>query len=96
MQIVYERPWLYPAQRKAIFDAVDHAGALARYAIIEASTKAGKTVGCMAWLTEQAFIHGKPGRNYWWVAPVYPQAKIGSDASSGGCPRRSTSPTKPK
>ena len=27
-----------PAQQKAIFDAVDHAGELARYAIIEAST----------------------------------------------------------
>jgi len=87
MQIVYERPWLYPAQRKAIFDAVDHAGALARYAIIEASTKAGKTVGCMAWLTEQAFIHGKPGRNYWWVAPVYPQAKIAFRRIKRGLPK---------
>lgn len=87
MHIVYERPWLYEAQRKAIFDAVDMAGALARYAIIEASTKAGKTVGCMAWLTEQAFVHGKPGRNYWWVAPVYPQAKIAFRRIKRGLPK---------
>jgi len=66
---VYVRPWLYPAQSRAIF-------APERYAIIEASTKAGKTVGCMVWLTELALTTGKPGRNYWWVAPIYAQAKI--------------------
>lgn len=87
MQIIYERPWLYPAQQRAIFDAVDAAGELARYAIIEASTKAGKTVGCMAWLTEQAMVHGKPGRNYWWVAPVYPQAKIAFRRIKRGLPK---------
>ena len=48
--IEYERPWLYPAQQAAIFDARDLNGQAARYALIEASTKAGKTVGCMAWL----------------------------------------------
>lgn len=46
-----------------------------RYALIEASTKAGKTVGCIVWLYEQAF-QGREGRNYWWVAPIFPQAKI--------------------
>jgi hypothetical protein len=46
-----------------------------RYGLIEASTKAGKTVGCIVWLYEQAF-GGKEGRNYWWVAPIFPQAKI--------------------
>lgn len=74
--IEYTRPWLYEAQQKAIFDAVDREGQPARYAVIEASTKAGKTVGCMAWLLEQALVHGGPNRNFWWVAPVYPQAKI--------------------
>ena len=74
--IEYTRPWLYAAQQRAIFDAVDPKGALARYAIVEASTKAGKTVGCMAWITEQALLNGGPNRNFWWVAPVYPQAKI--------------------
>lgn len=67
-QAIYRRPWLYPAQREAIF-APD------RYAVVEASTKAGKTVGCIVWLTEQAMA-GKAGQNYWWVAPVYPQTKI--------------------
>jgi hypothetical protein len=43
--------------------------------MIEAATKTGKTVGCIAWLFEQA-IFGKRGENYWWIAPVYPQAQI--------------------
>lgn len=52
-----------------------------RYTIVEATTKAGKTVGCIVWLFEQAIanLDGKPnkdGCNYWWVAPVYSQAKI--------------------
>lgn len=62
-------PKLYPKQRAAIFEPK-------RYSVIEASTKAGKTVGCMVWLLDQAVTHGKPGRAYWWVAPVYPVAKI--------------------
>jgi hypothetical protein len=46
-----------------------------RYGLIEASTKSGKTVGCIAWLYEQAWL-SKAGRNFWWVAPIYAQAKI--------------------
>ncbi|MDB5282751.1 MAG: phage terminase large subunit [Bacteroidota bacterium] len=46
-----------------------------RYVIIEATTKAGKTTGCLVWLFEQA-LNGKPGKNYWWVAPVRSQAKM--------------------
>lgn len=65
---VYERPWLYPKQLEAIFDP-------RRYSIIEATTKAGKTVGCMIWIAERAMI-GCSGKNYWWVAPIFPQAKI--------------------
>ena len=87
MRAEYVRPWLYPRQREAIFDCVDIEGKPARYALIEASTKAGKTVGCMAWLMEQAFIHGRPGRNYWWVAPVYPQAKIAFRRIKRGLPK---------
>ena len=67
-EVLYERPTLYPAQERAIFNG-------ARYSLIEASTKAGKTVGCIAWITEQAF-KGKSGQNFWWVAPIFPQAKI--------------------
>lgn len=87
LEIEYERPWLYPAQQKAIFDCVDSAGAAARYALIEASTKAGKTVGCMAWIVEMAFMRGAPGRNFWWVAPVYPQAKIAFRRIKRGLPK---------
>lgn len=64
----YVRPWLYPKQEAAIFCPE-------RYAVIEASTKSGKTVGCIIWLTEQA-MRGKPGWNYWWIAPIHSQAKI--------------------
>lgn len=68
-EVEYQRPWLYPKQLEAIFHDK-------RYGCIEASTKAGKTVGCIAWLFEQAAIHGAEGRNFWWVAPIFPQAKI--------------------
>jgi len=68
-QIEYQRPWLYPKQLEAIFHDK-------RYGCVEASTKAGKTVACIAWLFEQAAINGGPGRNFWWVAPIFPQAKI--------------------
>lgn len=44
--------------------------------MVEASTKTGKTHGCIVWLTEQALLFGKPGRNYWWVAPISQQADI--------------------
>ena len=81
----YVRPWLYPAQKRAIFDAPDVAGKPARYAFIEASTKAGKTSACIAWLFEQA-IQGREGDNYWWVAPVYAQAKIAFRRMKRGLP----------
>ena len=42
---------------------------------MESSTKAGKTVGCIAWLYEQAWL-SQSGRNFWWIAPIYAQAKI--------------------
>lgn len=74
----YVRPYLYPAQLKAIFNE-------ARYAVIEASTKSGKTHGCIVWLAEQAF-KGKPGQNFWWVAPVYSQAKIAFKRLKRGIP----------
>lgn len=75
---VYKRPWMYPKQYAAIFEP-------ARYSVIEASTKAGKTVGCMAWLAEQAFL-GKPGHNYWWIAPIFPVAKIAYRRLKRGLP----------
>lgn len=68
-EIQFRRPtWLYPKQREAIYDP-------ARFVFIEASTKSGKTVGCIAWLAEQA-IGGEIEQEFWWVAPIYAQAKI--------------------
>lgn len=64
----YQRPHLYPKQLAAIYDD-------ARYSIIEATTKAGKTHGCIVWICENAIL-GKENSNHWWIAPVYPQAKI--------------------
>jgi hypothetical protein len=83
---VYERPWLYPKQQAAIFDCKDVDGKPSRYAFIEASTKAGKTSACIAWLFEQA-IKGKAGQNFWWIAPVYAQAKIAYRRMKLGLPK---------
>lgn len=66
--IEYQRPRLAQYQLDAIFCPE-------RYAVIEATTKAGKTVGCLAWIIEQA-LNARPNQNFWWVAPVYEQAKI--------------------
>lgn len=77
---VYTRPWMYPKQEQAFFGTE-------RYSIVEASTKAGKTVACMCWLTEQAMRATTPNRNYWWVAPVTAQAKIAFRRLKYGLPR---------
>ena len=58
---------LYPKQREAIF-------APERIALCEASTKAGKSVGCLAWIFEEA-IKLHRGQNVWWVAPVFSQSE---------------------
>lgn len=69
IEVEYVRPPLYQKQLDAIFDE-------RRFSCIEASTKAGKTVGCIAWLVEQAMLGPGNGANYWWVAPVSGQAEI--------------------
>lgn len=71
VKIHYKRPPLYPKQEDALFCPE-------RFGVVLASTKSGKTVGCIAWLLEQAWM-GKPNRHYWWVAPIYRQAKIAYD-----------------
>jgi phage terminase large subunit-like protein len=68
MTWTYERPRLAAYQVAALFNE-------SRYAVVEASTKAGKTVGCLVWLTEEA-LKGRPGQNFWWVAPIRDQATI--------------------
>lgn len=65
----YRRPTLAGYQLQHIFCPE-------RISVIEASTKVGKTVGCIAWIIEQAIINGGPGRQFWWVAPSFSQAKI--------------------
>lgn len=62
-------PKLYPKQRDAILCE-------ARYTVIEATTKAGKTAGCLVWILTKAWNEGKENRHYWWVAPIVAQAKI--------------------
>jgi phage FluMu gp28-like protein len=70
---------LYDKQRAAIFCD-------SRYAFIEATSKGGKTFGCIVWLAEQA-MRGRSWQNFWWVAPVYAQAKIAFRRLKRGLPR---------
>ncbi len=63
-----ELPQPYAKQHEAICDPK-------RIVVIEASTKSGKTAGCLVWLLMQAWNNGGPGQAYWWVAPIYQQAK---------------------
>lgn len=76
--VEYVRPWMAPYQLDAVFEP-------SRYAVIEASTKSGKTVACMVWLAEQGF-KGRAGQNFWWTAPIYPQAKIAYRRLKHGLP----------
>ena len=64
----YRRPQLAAYQLAAIF-------CKARIAVIEASTKSGKTHGCIVWITEGA-MGDKQGQESWWVAPTLRMAKI--------------------
>ena len=75
----YNPPWVYPKQQAAIWCPQ-------RYSLIEASTKTGKTLGCIYWLYEQAW-QGKAGSNYWWIAPVSDQANIAFDRLRDMLPR---------
>ncbi|SRR6266566_691822 len=80
----YVRPWLYNKQHEAIFCPT-------RYALVEASTKSGKTVGCLVWFTEQA-LQGKLGQNFWWVAPSHSQAKMAFQRLRHAIPRQIIEP----
>lgn len=68
MNLTIEGPKLTKYQ-KDIIDAPE------RFTITEAATKCGKTFSHIWWLFREAH-KGKPGNNYWWVAPVYGQAEI--------------------
>jgi phage FluMu gp28-like protein len=81
ISIHYNRPQLANYQLDALFND-------ARYAIVESSTKAGKTAACLVWIIEQA-LQGKTGQDFWWIAPVYGQAKIAFRRLKAGLPRES-------
>lgn len=68
-KLTIERPKLAAYQKK-ILDSP------ARFTITTAATKIGKTFSHLFWLFEKAHEQLKSGANYWWVAPVYVQAKI--------------------
>ena len=68
-KINVKNPNLYPLQERAFFNNY-------RYSICEASTKSGKTHGGLAWILSYALSTGMDGKNFWWVAPVYPQTEI--------------------
>ena len=70
-------PALYPAQHAAIYHP-------ARYVVIEASTKAGKTLGCLVWQMGRVI---EDGGVHWWVAPVYAQARMAYERALGMLPR---------
>lgn len=67
--ILYKRPELYAKQSEFVDCA-------ARYTMCEATTKAGKTFGCLVWQAEQVMADTKAGHNHWWTAPVSDQARI--------------------
>jgi hypothetical protein len=69
MDITVIRPKLTSYQKKMLYGDE-------RFTITEASTKVGKTFSHLWWLFEEALKSEKKGANYWWVAPVYPQAEI--------------------
>ncbi|MDG3582041.1 terminase large subunit domain-containing protein [Galbibacter pacificus] len=60
----YQKAFLYPESK-------------ARFRIVLASTKCGKTFSCIWYLFEQAHKSDvKEGDNFWWVSPTYSQSKI--------------------
>lgn len=68
IKINYTRPFVFQYQR-AFMDCRE------RFTVVEGATKVGKTAPMIIWLLEQA-LQGKEGHNFWWVAPVFAQAKI--------------------
>jgi hypothetical protein len=73
-QASFELPPVTAYQRDAIFGPY-------RSVVIEATTKAGKTYGCILWLLHAAMnaLGGSGGGGvgeFWWVAPIYEQTRI--------------------
>lgn len=69
MVLTIQRPPLVDYQKKILYSP-------ARFTVTTAATKIGKTASHLWWLFEKAHENTKEGANFWWVAPVYAQAKI--------------------
>lgn len=69
MSLTITRPKLAEYQKKILYSP-------ARFTVTEAATKIGKTFSHLWWLFELSHNPPKKGANYWWIAPVYSQAKI--------------------
>ena len=68
--MVVLKPNLTDYQKNILFSS-------SRFTVTVASTKAGKTYSHIIWLFGKAHEHAiADGYNYWWVAPVYGQARI--------------------
>ena len=68
MKLTANLPTLYLKQDRAVFDP-------ARIVCIEASTKSGKTAGCIVWQADKVLTDTRK-QEHWWIAPVYTQAQI--------------------
>jgi hypothetical protein len=68
-ELTIERPHLANYQKQILESP-------ARFTVTKAATKIGKTFSHLWWLFETAHDNPKNGANYWWIAPVYSQAKI--------------------
>jgi hypothetical protein len=78
---------MYPKQERALF-------CKERYGCVEASTKAGKTVACIVWLSEQGFQYPLNSNhvNLWWVAPTYQVSMIAYRRFQRAIPRQYFTP----
>jgi len=68
-EVMVERPVLTQYQKDILYSD-------ARFTVTKGATKIGKTFPHLFWLFERAHDEIKAGANYWWIAPIYPQAKI--------------------
>ena len=69
LEIEVERPKFTGYQKDILYSK-------ARFTVTKGATKIGKTFPHLYWLFERAHDEKKKGANYWWIAPIYPQAKI--------------------
>lgn len=69
LEIVVEKPKFTEYQKRILYSK-------ARFTVTKGATKIGKTFPHLYWLFERAHDEIKKGANYWWIAPIFPQAKI--------------------